>query len=198
MMTWIVWGGIGLFVLLFLIGLLAQHQAGKDMNTGGAAFVRFGGAVTLCTLLEQMKRPGSEDDGRIDIERIFPTALLAGRKVLGEALTEEMLKEELQTVLKYGGAYLYNVKEHGHYATAKKRCDIEQKDKIVLAAYTALQLNYQQVDVQVLPLRQFAQGFYDNILDADRRLTGEGGEVNLTEASILHANDIVRDLDARV
>ena len=198
-MEWVVGIGIALFVLFFVIGAFAQKKDGNDMTTGGTAYIRFAAAVLLCTLLERMQRQelgASENAGRIDPERLLPTAMAAGQKVFGDGMTSELMTEELRKVAAYGANYLIDVKAHELYGPAKKRCTIERKDDIILAAMTALQLNFQEPAMEFAALRLFAGGFYDNPLDCDRRMLGVESPVNLLERSIELANEIVRTLNA--
>lgn len=198
MMTWIVWGGIALFAVFFVIGAIAQQNDAKQFGKGGPIVARFAGAVTLCTLLNHVKRPDFDDAGRIDDHRIFSTTMVSLKQVFAEPPGEDKMMEELKTVVKYGNAYLEKLKEHMLYPAAKKHCTVEKKDEIILAALTALQLNYNlAVDAEANSLRIFAYDFYGSSNEAERRLTGLGGGVNLLELSIQKANEIIRDLNAR-
>lgn len=197
-MEWVVGIGVALFALFFLIGAFAMKKDSDDMTKGGAAYVRFAAAVLLCTLLERMQRQEldpTENAGRIEPERLFPTALAAGQKVFGDAMTAELITGELKKVSSYGANYLIDVKAHELYGPARKRCVIERKDDIILAAMTALQLNFQEPAKEFAALRLFASAFYDNPLDCDRRMLGVDSPVNLMARSIELSNEIVGTLN---
>lgn len=200
MLGWIIGGGgVALLALFFVIGTVAQKKHGEDMVSGGTSYIRFAAAVILSTLLERVQRPEMTDEEnaqRIDIARVFPAAMAAGQKVFGDAMTEDLMKDELKTVVQYRANHLIGVKEHEMHELAKKKCPIERKDDIILAAMTAMQLNYQEPAEQFSALRLFAIQFYDNALDGDRRMLGVDGPVNLLEVSIEHSNEIVRALNA--
>ncbi len=200
-MEWIIGIGVALFVLFLIVGIFAQKKHGQDMVTGGSGYIRAAVAVILSTLLERAQRPElSEDENasRIEIERIFPTAMAAGRKLFGDVVTEEVMQDELKGVVKYGPNYLIAAKEHGMIDMAQQKCSIERKDDIVLAAMTALQLNYSEPAEEFKALRLFTSWFYTNPLDGDRRMLGADSPVNLLESSIVLSNEIVRELTAKV
>lgn len=197
MMTWIVWGGIGLAVVFFVIGSIAQNQEAKDLERGGPVATRFATIVALCTLLNHAKRPGMEDADRLDNERILLTVVAAVSKVFGQAPDNDKMVEDLKTIVQYREAYLEKLKEHSLYKAAKKRCSLEKKDGIILTALIALQLNFQDVDKEANSLSVFAYDFYDNSVEAESRLRGVGSNVNLMELSIRKTNEIIHDMDAR-
>jgi len=200
MLLWIIIAVIAaIVVLIIVLGRLSTQEEIKEMTAGeGTSLIRFAAATTLSTLLEFIAR-GDDDpahSGRIDRERIFPTALLAGRKVFGETFTEEILKDELKAVVKNGPDHLAKMQEHMRYENAKKLLSIESKDKVILSSLTALQLNFQEPVAELLPLRQFAHEFYGDPVEVDRRMTGAVGAVSLTETSIALSNAILHDLSA--
>lgn len=158
-------------------------------------YLRFAARVVIGTLFFSMR--GEDGEGVIDPERIVPTAFLAGRKIFGDVYTRELVAEAVQWAREDFGNGLSRLATSDHFARFKARHSTEEKDKIILAALVALQLNIDEPAAEMLPLREFGVLFYDTPIMFDQRLLLEDGSgPRLFPRSIEISNELCHDLSA--
>ena len=141
MLWWIVGGIVGLFVVFFILGVMAEKKARAHMQAAeGQYFIRFAAAVMFAPLLQLARRPGAapETDDGIDPERIFPSVLLAGRNVFGDAFTEELALEVFKEIAKTGPDYMSKLTEQPacKSATSIWKCSCRSR-KVTVSSPTA-------------------------------------------------------------
>lgn len=198
MLLWIGGGIVGVVIVVFLLGVLASETVDKKHLAAaeGNYFIRIAAVIILEPLLENMQRPGDdpEDADKIAPERIFPTTMLAGQKVFGEAFDAKEVKEAVDVLKRREPDYAAKLPEYYLYKLAAEHCSEAAKDDILLAALTAMQLNIQHPVEHLLPINRIAKDLYGDELLAQQKLIGIGSNANLIEQSIALCNQIVDDL----
>jgi hypothetical protein len=163
-------------------------------------YLQLAARLVTGTLLGEVRRadgPGGAIQGTVDPERIAPTSLLAGQKVFGPSYTRELVED----AVRWGGEDVRNCLDRlageALFVRVKTGCAVEQKDALILAALTALELNIDNIGIELLKLRAFGCRLYDTPIESDRRmiLYGETG-ASLYPRAIELVNEIVRDLNA--
>lgn len=161
-------------------------------------YLQLAARLVTGTLLGEMKcadGSGGAIQGTVDPERIAPTSLLAGQKVFGPSYTRELVDD----AVRWGGENvrdcLDRLVDEPAFARVKTACSAKQKDALVLAALTALELNIDDIGAELLKLRAFSHRLYDTPLESDRRmiLYGKTG-ASLYPRALELANEIERDL----
>lgn len=163
-------------------------------------YLLFAARIVTGTLLGEIRRtdgPGGALQGSIDPEQIAPTSFLAGRKVFGDGYTRDLVED----AARWGSEDVRNCLERlatePLFARAKAACDTARKDRLFLAALTALELNIDDIGVELLKLRALGHRFYDTPAESDRRMImyGETG-ASLYPRAVELVNEIVRELNA--
>lgn len=162
-------------------------------------YLRFAARLVTGTLLDEVKRadgPGGGLEGSIDPERIPGTSFLAGRKVFGDRYTPALVEDAIRWCGDDDRCCLDRLAKDPLFPQVKAGCSARQKDAIILAALTALELNIDNIGAELFNLRAFGHRLYDTPAESDRRiiLYGEAG-VSLYPQAICLVNEIVRELN---
>ena len=174
-------------------------EAAPGVYPSESDYLRFAARLVTGTLLGEIKRadgPGGAPQGSIDPERVAGTSLLAGRKVFGEGYTRALVEE----AARWGAGDVRNCLDRltgeALFARMKAACSGGQKDNLILAALTALELNIDDIGVELLKLRAFGHRFYDTPVECDQRMIMHGGTATaLYPRAIELVNEIVRELN---
>ena len=163
-------------------------------------YLQLAARLVTGTLLGEVRRtggPGGAIQGTIDPERIAPTSFLAGQKVFGSSYTRELVEDAIRWIGEDVRDSLDRLVDEPAFARVKAACSAKQKDALILAALTALELNIDDIGAELLKLRAFGHRLYDTPVESDRRmiLYGETG-ASLYPRAIELVNEIVRELNA--
>jgi hypothetical protein len=116
--------------------------------------------------------------------------------VFGEGYTHALVEE----AVRWGADDVRNCLDRlvgeALFARMKAACSGAQKDNLILAALTALELNIDDIGVELLKLRAFGHRLYDTPVECDQRMIMHGGTATaLYPRAIELVNEIVRELN---
>ena len=175
-------------------------EAASQPTISEAEYLRLAARLVTGTLIGEMMRadgPGGALQGTVDPERIAGTSFLAGRKVFGEAYTRALVEDAVRWSTDDFRNCLERLSTEDLFLRAKAGCSVEQKDKLVLAALTALELCIDNIGVELLKFRAFGHLLYDTPVECDQRMIMHGGtSAALYPRAIELTNEIIRELNA--